>query len=396
MMKDNEWKEAIHILRRQAGFDFAGIASVVRTNRTLLVWRAASGNRNRNYLKIVLEPGKGIAGGVFQHKKTMIVQDVKACYTESEIVHSPILLAEDLGSFTAFPLWKDEEVKGVLLFGMRCGNCLTRERYKQLVDLLPDRLCGMKLCPGLYDDALENSAPFKEYRELPIYELVDLPVRAALREERHRIARDLHDSVIQNLLGVQMFLRTLKYVESMDEIREGLLTADDSLSQIQKELRDILVSVKPDIVEKLGLLEAFRKHIRFLEESYQIHVDFRQNIGDRRFMPDIETVYYRVGQEAMANACKYAGVSVVRAELFLEEEHILVLEICDNGKGFDSENMQISGGGMGLPGMYYWAASIGAVLTVRSAPGLGTSVRMETEAFLPDGDQSGLDAIPEN
>ncbi|HAL59398.1 MAG TPA: GAF domain-containing protein, partial [Sarcina sp.] len=99
-MKDNEWKEAIHILRRQAGFDFAGIASVVRTNRTLLVWRAASGNRNRNYLKIVLEPGKGIAGGVFQHKKTMIVQDVKACYTESEIVHSPILLAEDLGSFT--------------------------------------------------------------------------------------------------------------------------------------------------------------------------------------------------------------------------------------------------------------------------------------------------------
>ena len=98
----------------------------------------------------------------------------------------------------------------------------------------------------------------------------------------------------------------------------------------------------------------------------------------------------------MANACKYAGVSVVRAELFLDEEHILVLEICDNGKGFDSENMQISGGGMGLPGMYYWAASIGAVLTVRSAPGLGTSVRIETEAFLTDGDQSGLDAIPEN
>lgn len=386
-MKDHEWKEQLHKLRRQSGFDFAGMALAVRTRRTLLVWRAASGNRNRNYLKIVLEPGKGIAGGIFQRKRTMIVQDVSTRYDENEIVHTPILLAEDLRSFAAFPLWKEDEVKGVLLFGMRKEKRVTRENYQKLVELLSDELCGMKLCPGSYDEVLEQDFPDQEYHELPIYELVDVPVRAALREERHRIARDLHDSVIQNLLGVQMYLRTLKYAADMDDVKKGLLAADDSLSQIQKELREILVSVKPDIVEDLGLLAAFRRHIRFLEESYQIEVDLHQNIGDRRFRSDIETIFYRIGQEAMANACKYAETMTISAALLLEG-NILSLEIRDNGKGFDPDNLEISGGGMGLPGIHYWAASIGASLTVRSAPGVGTSVRVQTEAFAPEKEET--------
>ena len=374
-MKDFKWAEELHSLRRLSGFDFAGMASVIRGNRTLLVWREASGNRNRNYLKIVLEPGKGIAGGVFQRKKAMVVQNTPLQYNESEIVHSPILLAEDLRSFAAFPLWKDDEVDGVLLLGMRHEGMVTRETYERLVALLEGGLCGMEIRPETYEEA-HDVLMCQEYRALPIYELVDVPVRAALREERHRIARDLHDSVIQNLLGVQMQLRTLKYAQTPEEIREGLLLADESLSLIQRELREILVSVKPDIVENLGLCAAFRKHFRFLEESYQIHVDFEQNIDDRRFASDVETVVYRIGQEATANACKYAGVKSIDARLFLYKT-TLCLEICDSGKGFDADNLQIAGGGMGLPGMHYWAGSIGAQLTVRSAPGRGTCVTLE-------------------
>ncbi len=115
-----------------------------------------------------------------------------------------------------------------------------------------------------------------------------------------------------------------------------------------------------------------------MEASYQITVDFQDNIGDRRFGSDIETVVYRIGQEATANACKYAGTELVLARLYLDG-NMLRLEIRDSGKGFDADNLQISGGGMGLPGMYYWAGNIGASLTVRSAPDLGTSVLLEVE-----------------
>ena len=194
MRKEYEWSVQLRMLRRQCGFDFAGLACAIRGRRTLLTWQEASGNRNRNYLKIVLEPGKGIAGGVFQRRKTMVVQNVLLQYSESERVHTPILLAEDIQSFVAFPLWKDEEVDAVLMLGMREIDSVTRERYGQVQQILSEGIFGRRVIPESYEAALDEVWR-QEYRELPIYELVDVPLRAALREERSRIAQDLHDSV---------------------------------------------------------------------------------------------------------------------------------------------------------------------------------------------------------
>ena len=142
MRKEYEWSVQLRTLRRQCGFDFAELACAIRGRRTLLTWREASGNRNRNYLKIVLEPGKGIAGGVFLRRKTMVVQNVLLQYNESERVHTPILLAEDIQSFAAFPLWKDQEVDAVLMLGMRENDSVTRERYEQLQQILSEGISG--------------------------------------------------------------------------------------------------------------------------------------------------------------------------------------------------------------------------------------------------------------
>lgn len=370
----SDWSDSLRTLRQKTRFDFVGMASVIRDRKTLLLWRAASGNRNKNYLKIVLEPGKGIAGGVFRKKQAMVVQDTLQEYDESQIVHSPILLAEDLRSFAAFPLWSEGSVEGVLLLAMRREEPITKERYLEVVELLARGICGMEVRRDPYEEAL--GAVEKEYRALPIYELVDVPVRAALHKERHRIAQDIHDGVIQDLLGVQMQLRTLKYAKDMEEMQQGLGEADESLSMIQRELRDILVSVKPGILEDLGLCAAFQKHFRFLESSHQVEVSFRENVGGRRFEEETEAVVWRICQEAAANACKYADTDRIEVDLFLKKQTLL-LEIRDNGKGFDTENPQISGGGMGLPGMRYWASMIGATLTVRSAPGKGTDISLE-------------------
>lgn len=373
-MEHQAWKDCLRSLRKKAGFDFAGMASAVRGRSTLLVWKEASGNRSKNYLKIVLEPGKGVAGGVYGREKAMIVQDTLQTYSESEIVNSPILLAEDLRSFAAFPLRAEGRIEGVLLLAMRQAGGITRERYAQLLDLLAGGICGMEAEASAYEDAIETVHP--EYQALPIYELVDVPVREAINEERQRIARDLHDSVIQNLVGVQMQLRTLKYARDMEEVREGLKVADTSLNQIQEELREILLRVKPGVVEDLGLGEALRQHFRFLEASHGIHVDFTENTDGRRFGQDVETVVYRICQEACANACKYAQTGEIEVNLHWNRAGTLRLEVRDSGKGFDAENVKSKGGGMGLPGMQYWASSIGAELTVRSAPGRGTCVML--------------------
>ena len=368
------WHDALQTLRKKTGFDFAGIASVIRDRRTLLVWRLASGNRNKNYLKIVLEPGKGVAGGIYRNKRAMVVQDTLQEYDEDEIVHSPILLAEDLRSFAAFPLWAEGDVEGVLLLAMRKKGMVSKERYDQVVGLLADGICGMEIRPDPYE--IVQGGRENDFRALPIYELVDVPVRAALHNERHRIAQDIHDSVIQDLLGVQMQLRTLKYAKNMEEMHQGLREADGHMSRILKELRTILVSVKPGILEDLGLCAALRKHFLFLETSYKMEIAFHENVGSTRFAEEIENVVYRICQEATANACKYSGTDRIEVELLMED-NILFLRILDSGMGFDTENPEIFGEGMGLPGMRFWAADVGASLTVHSEPGRGTGIFLE-------------------
>ena len=87
----------------------------------------------------------------------------------------------------------------------------------------------------------------------------------------------------------------------------------------------------------------------------------------------MEAVFYRVCQEAVLNACKYSGSSVIDVNL-TESEGYLTLEVTDTGVGFDPENVDVKGGGMGLPGMSDWAEMIDGELTYQSAPGKGTSI----------------------
>ena len=375
-MKREKRNEQLRELLASADLDFAAVADVFHGVSTILTWTEAAGNRNDNYQKIVLEPGKGIAGGVYRKELTIVVQDTESIYGEKEIVHAPILMAESIRSFAAFPLRKRERVEGVLLMAMRTPGAFTKDRYERLLGLLESGFCGMQVQGDPYEKALHVLKPQQLYEARPIYELVDIPIRKALRRERHRIARDLHDSVVQNLTGVQMMLRTLAYSEDIEEIREGLHMADNSLSDIQKELREILVNVRPGIVEDVGLTAALQSHFRFLEQSFQVTILFDQNIENHRFEAEVETVIYRTAQEAAANACKYAEADRIDVSLHLTGD-ILRLLVTDRGKGFVADQVSVGKTGMGLPGMQYWADSVGGKLTVRSLIGEGTEICLD-------------------
>ena len=375
-MKREKRNEQLRELLTSTGLDFAAVADVFHGVSTILTWTEAAGNRNDNYQKIVLEPGKGIAGGVYKMEKTIVVQDTESEYKEEEMVHAPILMAEAIRSYAAFPLRNEERVEGVLLLAMRSPGAFTKNRYDQIFRLVESGVCGMQVQGDSYETALYALQPQQPYKAVPIYELVDIPIRKALCKERHRIARDLHDSVIQNLTGVQMLLRTLAYAEDKEEIRKGLRIADESLGETQKELREILVNVRPAIVEDIGLTAALQAHFRFLEQSFQVTILFNQNIENRRFEAEVETVIYRTAQEAAANACKYAEADRIDVSLRLTDD-VLRLVVTDRGKGFGADQVSEGKTGMGLPGMQYWADSVGGKLAVRSLAGEGTEIRLE-------------------
>jgi signal transduction histidine kinase len=115
-----------------------------------------------------------------------------------------------------------------------------------------------------------------------------------------------------------------------------------------------------------------------------VSVDFRHTEVDRRFTPNVETAAYRIIQEALTNAARYAEVDQVSVRLWLDDEELL-LRIEDRGKGFDPETTIAAAASSGLSGMQERAALLDGSLIVVSSPGQGTEITAE----LPITDEKG-------
>lgn len=113
-------------IRNKFGFDFVAL-NIVNTidNSPILKWQFASGNLNNRYQRMVLHPGKGIAGTVFKTGKPMLVKNVNQEIPMNELLCYPIVVAESLKSIGAVPLWESNRVAGVLLVGFRKQDSLT-------------------------------------------------------------------------------------------------------------------------------------------------------------------------------------------------------------------------------------------------------------------------------
>ncbi len=352
--------------------DVVALAFVLEGARPLLTWVHATGNQSQHFRRIVLEPGKGVAGGVYRTGRTMVMQDVHKELAEDRLVDHPILIAEEIVSMMAIPLWQDEQVKGVLLLASRKADRITENIYTEVMHELTGDFFDYEVRNMLFAQALRVGEEYKA-EALPVYELMRFPVLQAREDERGRIARDLHDSVVQSILGVQMLLRTAKYQPTREELNAVLEQADGWLNSIQTELRNVSVTLRPTVLDDLGLIAALHSHFKRLEDSYHVRVQFSENVGGNRYTSDMETSFYRVCQEASLNACKYSGSSEIRVRL-QDTEDYLTLEVTDEGAGFDLENPEIKGGGLGMPDMMDWAELVDGELTLQTAPGKGTSV----------------------
>lgn len=194
--------------------------------------------------------------------------------------------------------------------------------------------------------------------------------------ERKRISRDLHDGVTQELLNVLLEMRLFKYIEDRDELNEKMMKSEESLSRLLDYVRNISVELRPASLDDLGIEAALKTHFKWIEKQYGITVHCELDIRQKRFNPEVETVLYRIIQEAIFNAAKYADVDMV--DVRLEEvdngaDHHISFEIEDSGLGFHTGDTPI-GTGLGLFGMSERASSVGGTVSVDSAPGKGTRV----------------------
>ncbi len=203
-------------------------------------------------------------------------------------------------------------------------------------------------------------------------QLKETQIKVAALEERQRLARELHDSVSQALYGIALGARTAqtqlerdpaKLAEPLDYI---LSLAEAGLS----EMRALIFELRPESLQSEGLVAALTKQSDAIRARHKINVT--ADFGEEPNIPlDAKEALYRIAQEAMQNAVKHAHATEMALTL-KEQNDRLVLEIRDNGKGFDP-TVEFPGH-LGLKSMPERAAQIGGEFHVHSQPGAGTVV----------------------
>jgi signal transduction histidine kinase len=206
--------------------------------------------------------------------------------------------------------------------------------------------------------------------------------------ERLRIARELHDTLLQSFQGLVMKLYTLTY--ALDRPAEARKRLEDILEQSQQALdegRNAVLGMRSSTVIKNDLARALAAvGEKFAgEQNAQTPADFRVVVdgGPRDLHPILRDEVYRIASEATCNAFRHSGAGRIEVEICYSEKQLRV-RVQDNGKGMDTKVLDGGGreGHYGLRGMQERARLTGGKLTVRSRPNSGTEVELTIPASL--------------
>jgi len=216
--------------------------------------------------------------------------------------------------------------------------------------------------------AIENAWLFSEAQQ-----------RLAL-EARHRLARELHDSVSQALFSMTMETRAAQLLlERADLPDDGPLAERiTNLRQLTQralaEMRALIFELRPAALREEGLAAAIRKQAEGMSARTEIAVDLRLPRRRLSLPDDVEEQVYRLVQEALANVAKHSGArrAVVRLRRRRGDVPSLVVELSDDGVGFDSTAHHP--GHLGLGTMAQRVEQLGGALVVDSRPGRGTRI----------------------
>ena len=200
---------------------------------------------------------------------------------------------------------------------------------------------------------------------------------AAIEGERNRIARDLHDGPVQGVSAASLSLEAVLLMLKAGDLDEGVEILSKVRSELSEEadnLRQLMTGLRPPLLEERGLVPALRETLdRFGRES-DVETEFAGN-ASVEIPQDLQTLAYRIVQEALSNAGKHSKAG--RVSLTVEAiGGQLRIEVADDGAGFDSVRSRefLRMGRVGLASMRERVELANGTFMVHSTPGKGTTV----------------------
>lgn len=198
--------------------------------------------------------------------------------------------------------------------------------------------------------------------------------RLALVEDRERIAKELHDDVIQSLFAEGMALQAaLSMLDDRQAMETRLNQAVENIDRVIRDLRNYIFGLRPGVAADRQLDRALRDLAAGFEEGAGAIIDVETDPEAVSRLAGRVADIVQAAREAISNAVRHSGGDRIALTLSLAGD-AAILEVIDNGKGFDPA--QVAGRGHGLPNLQDRAAALGGELEIESVPGKGTWLRI--------------------
>jgi signal transduction histidine kinase len=287
-----------------------------------------------------------VSGEVLRIGKTVVITDAAG----DERVFPPVIELGELGPAMFVPLRSEGQTFGTLMVGRRRGR-------PSFVD------ADVELMEAFADQAAVAFQYASAQRQLQ---------RLAVLEDRERIARELHDGAIQALFAAGMSLQGTAMLAGDQEIDRRIQDVVGELDRVIRDLRNYIFGLRPGILADRQLDVALRELASELgrRSGVVVVVEVDPRLASELAPRAADIV--QLAREALSNVSRHARAATCRVSLHREGEHA-VLEVDDDGQGFDPERVER---GQGLGNLSARASSLGGDLGIRSSPAEGTTIRV--------------------
>lgn len=308
-------------------------------------------------LRITFPGERGVIGETLKNVQTYLIQDPRS---DPELKR--MVAIHNTQTAICIPLVVGLELYGVLFFAHANQDFFYRER----VELL-DAIAQQAMI------ALQNA---KLYREL---EQEKERIAEIQEEARHKLARDLHDGPTQSISAIAMrvnFARRLVQRDP-DSAAEELFKIEELARKTTKEIRQMLFTLRPLVLESEGLLSALEQLAENMDENHdqRVIIEAKQSIVDDMEVGKQGVVFFIV-EEAVNNARKHAQADHIWVRLKRRAD-VLYLEIEDDGIGFDLDKVEDNynqRGSLGMVNLHERAELVNGILRIDSRHGRGTRI----------------------
>ncbi|HEY3312937.1 MAG TPA: histidine kinase [Anaerolineales bacterium] len=270
-------------------------------------------------------------------------------------------------SVYCLPMRTGYNVYGIMIFGHQTDNYFSRERCEVLGIVCRQAVIAIQNA-RLYEDLANEKERMVEVQE----------------EARKKLARDLHDGPTQSVAAIAMRVSLARRMmeRNTKSAAEELEKIEDLARRTTKEIRHMLFTLRPLVLETQGLIAALHANADKLKETYNQQVSIQV---DEKFASEIEMgksgVIFYIVDEALNNARKHARATQIWVRLNPLPKHpeIALLEVIDNGTGFDLEEVNKSydkRGSLGMINLRERSELVNGVLNIQTAPGKGTRIQV--------------------